>query len=299
MKKRSKAAWLGLLLLLVAAGFLVVPKDDIIGDGGPIELKLLSFNIRQGRADDGDNHWSLRKDLVGELIRRDLPDVLGVQEAYRFQLDEIRAGIPEYREAGSGRDGGDQGEYSAILFRKDRFKLIDSDTFWLSETPHEPSAHWGNHYHRICTWVRLRDRRSGRYFYVYNTHMDHQSQPAREQGVRLIMRTIAARPTPDPFILMGDLNAGEQNNVIRYLKGEPVLDEPSPIAMRDSWRVVHSHDRDCGTISRFTGSREPYKIDYILVPPQAQVLAAEILREHHEGRYPSDHYPISARVRFE
>lgn len=158
---------------------------------------------------------------------------------------------------------------------------------------------WRNHYRRICTWARLIDRQTSRSFYVYNTHLDHQSPLARGNGVRLIMQTIASRPSADPFVLCGDFNASEDSKIIAYLKGVEPLETPSPIALVDSWRVMHPENSDCGTASHFIGSREPLKIDYIMTTPNTRVLASEILRVDRDGRHPSDHYPVTALLRLE
>jgi len=225
--------------------------------------------------------------------------VLGVQEAYRFQLDEFNKRLPEYDEVGIGRDGGSKGEHSSILYRKKRFSVDESGTFWLSDTPTKPSAHWGNRYRRICTWARLVDKKTARSFYVYNTHMDHQSQRARENGIQLIMKYIEERTHQDPFVLTGDFNAREDNPVIRYLKGTGTLADQTPIPVVDSFRVLHPDEKVVGTGSRFTGYMTGPKIDYIFITPDTHVSEATIVRTRRDGRYPSDHYPVTAQLRLE
>ena len=261
-----------------------------------LDLRVMTFNIRNGRANDGDNRWELRKEFVCDVIRDDAPDILGVQEAYRFQLDEFKNRLPNYGQLGIGRDGGSKGEHSSILYLKKRFNVDESGTFWLSDTPSKPSVHWGNRYRRVCTWARFVEKKTSRAFYVFNTHMDHQSQPAREKGALLIMKRIRNRNHQDPFILMGDLNAGEKNRVITYLKGVEKLPEQTPIPLVDSWRVLHPDEKVVGTGSRFSGYRDGDKIDYILVTPDTEVSDATIVRTNRDGRYPSDHYPVTARV---
>lgn len=296
LKARSSIALCVLLILLIATGplglwMLQVEKSRWV------ELRVMTFNIRQGMAKDGDNHWEFRKDLVCDVIRENSPDVIGMQEVYRFQLDDILQRLPEYGAVGTGRDGGDKGEYVCILYRIDRFDVVESNTFWLSDTPTIPSTSWGNSYRRICTWARLVDKHCSRSFTLYNTHLDHQSLSAKENGIRLIMQTIAASASADPFILFGDFNSEENSKVVRYLKGAEPLQGNNPIPLIDSWRVLHSQDSDCGTISRFTGSMDPMKIDYILSTPDTQVLSSQILRVNRNGRYPSDHYPVAALLR--
>ncbi len=257
----------------------------------PLDVDVMSFNIRYGTASDGENHWNNRKELVREVIRDYLPDVLGLQEALRFQIDEIRKNLPEYDETGVGRDGGTKGEYSAILYRIDRFDVDESGTFWLSDTPEVPSTNWGNSIRRICTWTRLLDKQSGSAFYFYNTHLDHKSQPSREKSVRLIVEFIQKRTHQDPFVLTGDFNAGENNAAIKYLKGEGNV--------VDTFRILHPEAKEVGTFNGFRGLSDGPKIDYIFVNPStSSTLHASIVRTEQEGRNPSDHFPVTAKIRF-
>ncbi|MDX9978924.1 MAG: endonuclease/exonuclease/phosphatase family protein [Lentisphaeria bacterium] len=254
-------------------------------------VRTMTFNIRCGTANDGENHWEKRRDQAAAVIRRHAPDVAGLQEAFRFQLDELLERLPEYRMVGEGRDGGTKGEYSAILYRNDAFDVVDSGTFWLSETPEKPSRDWDSACVRICTWAHLRDRRTGLEFRVYNTHLDHRSQLAREKGVELIAQTIAKRQTSCPFLLMGDFNAAEDNPVVAYLK----TSAPTPLV--DTFRVMQPEATKVRTFHAFKGDTEGGKIDYILVPPDIATLAAEIVRDNQDGRYPSDHFPVTATLR--
>jgi endonuclease/exonuclease/phosphatase family metal-dependent hydrolase len=176
----------------------------------------MSFNIRYGTANDGDNSWPFRRDFVLQVIADQAPDILGIQEALNFQVDELSSGLDGYALVGVGRDDGrSEGEYAAILYLAARFELQETGTFWLSDTPEIPgSASWGNRVTRICTWARLRDRNSGISFYAYNVHLDHESQPSRERSAELLAARIASRTHPDPVIVTGDFNAGEQNSAM-------------------------------------------------------------------------------------
>ena len=134
-----------------------------------LELNVMTFNIRYGTANDGENRWDNRRNMVLDVLQNHSPDVVGLQEALRFQLDQIRSALPEFAEVGVGRDDGNTaGEYAALLYRRDRFALLDSGTFWLSDTPNVPaSKHWGNSITRICTWARLIDRHTAQPFYLF------------------------------------------------------------------------------------------------------------------------------------
>lgn len=256
------------------------------------ELNVMSFNIRNGKANDGENSWSNRRSLVAGVVREYNPDVLGLQEAFRFQLDEMANDLPSYTEVGEGRGGGTSDEYSAILYRSDRFDLLDSGTFWLSDTPGVVSKHWGHYHYRICTWAHLKDLSTGVAFYIFNTHFDHKSQRARVNSAKLIRQRISERSTNDPVIVTGDMNAGEDNPAIALLKAEDSL-----YPLLDTFRVRHPDAKDVGTGNGgYTGRTSGAKIDYILVSPDIKTLDAAIDQTPRNGRYPSDHYPVIAKV---
>ena len=249
----------------------------------------MSFNVRYGTAADGENEWTARRELLFDTIRRQDSDLVGLQEALDFQIDEIVGAAPVYAVVGVGRDDGRKsGEYSAILFRKDRLHVAEAGTFWFSDTPAVPgSKSWGNNITRICTWARFVDR-DGRGFWLFNVHLDHESQPSRERSTQLLLERIEARPVREPVIVTGDFNAGESNPAMLRLTG-PFL---------DSFRVLHPDEESVGTFNAFkVGTAGRDKIDYVLVEPGTDVIRAEIVRASRNGRYPSDHFPVVASVR--
>lgn len=265
------------------------------------DLKLMSFNIRYGTANDGPDAWPERRELVFDVVRGFDPDVVGVQEALRFQLDELGAALPAYAQVGVGRDDGKAaGEYSAILYRRGRFDVLDQGTFWFSDSPATPgSMSWGNRITRICTWARLRDRSGGGTFYVYNLHLDHESQPSRERSALLLAERIRTRATPDPVLVLGDFNSGESNPAYRHLTGAqtlPAATSPAP-PLADTYRIRHPEDTLVGTFNGFRGTETGDKIDHILASPEWQTLDASIVRTSRDGRFPSDHFPVVAVVR--
>ena len=259
-------------------------------------LTVMTFNIRYGTAKDGENEWAARRDMLFEVVRSANADLVGLQEALDFQIDEIIAAVPIYAVIGVGRDdGAEKGEYSAILFRKDRFHVAEAGTFWFSDTPAMvASKSWGNNITRICSWARFIDR-DGRGFYHYNLHLDHQSQPSRERSTVLLRARIDTRTVPDPVIVTGDFNVGESNPALATLTLAAGSGLPPLV---DTFRVLHADAKDAGTFSNFKfGYHGTDKIDYILVQPAAEVIAAEIVRTSKNNRYPSDHFPVTARVR--
>jgi endonuclease/exonuclease/phosphatase family metal-dependent hydrolase len=270
-----------------------------------LELRVMSFNIRYGSANDGENHWKNRRETVFDVLRNHRPDIVGLQEALDFQIAEIRKALAKYGQIGVAReDGKTDGEYSAILYRLDRYDVDESGTFWFSNTPEVPgSNHWGNACVRICTWARFVEKNSGRPFYVFNLHLDHVSQPSREKSAVLLAQRVHNRKHPDPFVVTGDFNTGENNPVVTYLKGKTSLSGPdgresgSPVPMVDTFRVLHPEVKDVKTGHSFRGTRQGNKIDYVFVPPDIKVLEAHILYDNINGRYPSDHFPVTALLR--
>lgn len=256
------------------------------------DLKVMSFNIRYGTAQDGPNHWDLRKDFVAAAIAAEDPDVIGLQEALHGQLTFLLDTLPAYAMLGVGRDDGKTaGEYTAILYRKARLSVQDSDTFWFSDTPAVvASRSWGNTITRICTWARFRvDGRTP--LYVYNVHLDHQSQPSRERSARLLRERIEARQPKAPFVVTGDFNAGEANPAIAAMTANGFA--------QDAFRMIHKDVAGVGTFSGFEETRvDGEKIDYVFVSPDLVVVDAAIVRTARDGRTPSDHFPVTARIRW-
>ena len=274
-------------------------------------LVVVSFNIRYGTAPDGENAWPNRRDLVIDRIRAHDPDILALQEALRFQIDELLAALPGYASIGVGRDDGRaRGEHAAILYRSSRLSPVAAEAepahgdFWFSDTPERPgSRSWGNTVTRLCTWARFSCADIGGTFYVYNLHLDHQSQVSRERSAVLLSERLGERRSSDSVIVAGDFNAGETNPATLYLLGRapsvPSLSgsavPPSP-ALRDTYRVVHPREREVGTFNGFAGRTSGEKIDFVLVDGGWTVLDADIDRTMPEGRCPSDHFPVFARI---
>lgn len=291
----------GLLMLFTAP---VKAADSAPAGASGLEVRIMTFNIRYGSANDGENNWKNRRDMVFDVIRKQKSDVIGLQEALRFQIDEIRQALPMYAEIGVAReDGKINGEYSAILYRADRFGVGEAGTFWFSDTPEVPGSNtWGNACVRICSWARLIENSSGKVFYAFNLHLDHVSQPSREKSAVLLTQRIEGRKLAEPFVLTGDFNTGETNPVITYLKGQTALSgadgvsAKNPVPLVDTFRVLHPDAKDVRSAHDFKGTRQGNKIDYVFVQPGVKVLEAEILYDNVDGRYPSDHFPVMARL---
>lgn len=265
--------------------------EESTADSTGQALRVMSFNIRYGTARDGDNAWPHRKQLVIDTIRQCRPAILGIQEALKFQLDELLGAFPHLTQVGVGRDDGDQqGEFSAILYDAQRLVPIDNGTFWFSETPQQPgSTAWRAQLPRICSWLRCRDKLSGEAFYVYNLHWDHMSRLSRINSAKLLAERISERTdTTAPVIVTGDFNADESSEEFQSLIHRANL--------RDTYRVQHPNADNVGTFNGFRGRSGGPKIDAVLVSEPWQVVDAQIVRSSDDGRYPSDHFPVTATI---
>jgi len=266
----------------------------------------MSFNIRYGNARDGRNSWKYRNSQVLSVLREQNADIIGLQEALRFQLNEISSAMDDYAEIGSGRDDGDTlGEYSPILYKKERFTAIKSGTFWFSDTPLVPgSKHWGNKYPRIFTFVKLTDKITGKKILVYNVHLDHANSYSRWRSISLLHTHIGENKcAKTSIVILGDFNSGENSAIIKYMTGRVNFlnskdsANKNPLPLKDSFRSVHPRGFD-GTFHMFWGKNFGPRLDYIFVSNDAQIKEASIIRSNVKGRYPSDHFPITAVIVF-
>jgi endonuclease/exonuclease/phosphatase family metal-dependent hydrolase len=260
-------------------------------------LRVMTFNLRYDTPNDGTNAWPHRRDWVAALIHFHAPDAVGVQEALAHMLTDLDARLPGFARVGVGRaDGRAGGEFSAILYRRDRLELIDSGTFWLSPTPEVAgSKGWDTAIERIATWARFRDRRTGCRHLHLNTHFDHVGEQARQESARLIRRRLAALADGMPIVVTGDLNADPASVPYRILTRDTIGDGLPPL--RDA--LVASRDGHYGPTSTWTAFRaiEPgRRIDYVLVSSRVRVLKHAILPDSWDGRFPSDHLPVLAAV---
>lgn len=289
--------FLRLLPLLLAGQLIAQIASPLAGSRAGVALaqapvRVMSFNIRYGTANDGEHRWPARRTLVAATIRDHAPHVLGVQEALRSQLDDLASALPGYLELGVGReDGRAAGEYAAILVDTVRMEVLSSGTFWLSDTPEVPgSMQWGNRITRITTWVRMRDRATGETVRVYNAHWDHESQPSRERSAALLLQRIAGDGAQDDAVLvLGDFNADEANPAFRQLIA------PGS-GLRDSYRDRHPDSGAVGTFNAFRGDSTGGKIDAILVGRTWTVLEAGIDRRRWGSLWASDHFAVWAIV---
>lgn len=296
------------LLLSVIVLFLLVPACQTGGPRGET-LRVMTFNIFHDRASPPNDlnlpGWDGRRDLVAETIRSRQPDIVGLQEALVWQVEWLVSQLPDYRSVGRGRDAARVGESVAILYRREKFDLLDSGEFWFSDTPEVAGsiseAGWGTMtYPRMTTWGRFRDRKTGWTFYAFNTHLASDGTGgslSRDRSVRMLAQRIASRAySSEPFVLTGDFNAIESDFPIVFLTS---ADSGSPIRAVDSWRAKPSGTR--GTrCSNIPGADSGLRIDYILGGCArgrcAEVLEAAAIR--HGNSCASDHLAVAAVLRY-
>jgi endonuclease/exonuclease/phosphatase family metal-dependent hydrolase len=255
------------------------------------EFVIATYNLRFAGS-EAPNAWPDRRPVVKALLDRYQPDLVGTQEGLYQQLKDIAADQPAYDWIGLGRDGGSRGEFMAIFYRRDRFEPLEYDHFWLSDTPEVvASSTWGNNVRRMVTWVRFRDRVTGREFYFWNTHLDHEVQVAREKAAELIRQRIGRLPADVPLFLVGDFNSiAVANRAYDILTKEAGL--------TDTWFAARERRNE--DANSFTGfgplRREGERIDWILARGAIDVRATELVTFRQGDQWPSDHLPVVAWV---
>lgn len=252
-------------------------------------LTVMSLNIRYPSSEDGANVWEKRRDLTVAMIRVAAPDLIGTQELYQRQGDDIVRALPHYGWFGTDRYGGHSDEHMGIFYRRDRLKMVEHGQFWLSETPEKPgSMSWGIDLPRLVNWAVF-ETRDGRRFRFYDTHFPHrdQDEAAREQAARLLAVRIAEAPKDQPVILTGDFNTVDSSAAHRALTE----------GLADAWLAQVNRQGPSFTFHDFTG-RGDRRIDWILTRGFAVAEVATVAT-HRGAVFPSDHYPVVARVRFD
>lgn len=255
------------------------------------EIRVASYNIRMDTPRDSLNAWPHRKENVKALIRYHDFDIIGTQEGFIHQLKGILE-LPEYAYFGAGRDDGKQaGEHSAIIYKKDRFRIVDSGNFWLSETPEKPGLGWdATCCNRICSWAKFADKNTEKEFYVFNVHFDHQGVIARQESGKLMVAKIKEIAKDVPVICTGDFNSTPETEQIKGMSA--LLNDAYSITKQPPYGPV-------GTTNafRFTAPMKN-RIDYVFVSRQFEVLKYAVLTDAKNQRYPSDHLPVVADVCF-
>lgn len=253
----------------------------------PVEaqLNVMSYNIKYANENDGENSWSKRKGHLAGQLKFYEPHIFGVQEALHTQLEFLKDELKAYEYFGKGRDDGSQkGEFSAIFFKAEKFELLEQGTFWLSSTPKTPSKGWDAAYARVCTYGKLREKSTGKDFWVFNTHFDHVGTEARNKSAKLIHEQIEKlNLDKDPVILMGDFNLEPETEEIRFLSAN----------YTDSKAAAKVSFGPDGTFNAYDfNSPVTRRIDYIFTTDNIKVLKYGVLSDSKDLKYPSDHLPV-------
>lgn len=275
-------SWKKLVLILG----LLVSMSTIYGQ----EVDVLSYNIKYDNVNDTVNNWNDRKGAMVDLLNHYNPSIIGLQEVLHHQLSYLDEQLSDYSSIGVGRDDGkEKGEYSPILFNTKKYKLLQSETFWLSETPGKISVGWDAAMERICTYGLFQDLKTGNKFLVFNTHFDHIGTVAREKSAELIVSKIhEINENKLPVVLMGDLNLSPDEGPIQYLQN----------ALTDGLAVTQNKFYGpTGTFSGYDQSKVlNNRIDYIFVENFKVLEYMHIDDRMENNKHISDHLPVLARL---
>lgn len=254
-------------------------------------LNVGSFNIRCNTTADGENAWPYRKDRVMALIEFHGYDIIGVQEARPEQMADMKQ-MSGYASVGVGRDGKQGGEFSAIFYRTDRIQLLDSGTFWLSETPDVVSKGWDAALNRICTWAKMKDKQTKKVFYFFNTHFDHMGKQARRESARLLSDRIAAMSNEYPVMCTGDFNSGDGSEPVEIIKER--LKDAEKVSLTKPYVPGWSFTEFSVAVPEKLMKNG--KIDFLFVNDLVVVQKFGILTDSDGKNHPSDHFPVFATV---
>lgn len=280
-------------------------------------LYVGEFNIRNANKKDAaaGNGWERRCPVVCDIIRVESFDIFGSQEVLHSQLEDMLKALPQYAYVGAGRnDGKTKGEYAPIFYRTDRIKCLSDGMFWLSQTPEVVgSLGWDAKYTRICTWGRFKDMKTGKKFWMFNLHMDHRGVEARKQSCYLVIERIKQMCGKEPYILLGDFNVDQKNEIYTVLSGSGIL--------KDTYDDAQVRFAETGSMNFFKPDYwTDCRIDHVFVSPKVKTLDYSVLTYcywvpvemtdqikadleagkegvvQHEKRLPSDHYPVGVHM---
>ncbi len=254
-------------------------------------IKVVTYNILYDNIEKPDR-WENRKERVIDLLKKHKPDIFGVQEALLNQVEDLRLEFPEYKFAGHGReDGKNGGEFSPLFILKDRFRIIESGTRWLSETPEIPSKGWDAALPRIFTWAVLEEHNKNNKILVINTHFDHIGKRARKESAKLIKEFASDfNYKVENIVIMGDLNASDSSEVYKIMRDYKAKLSDSAAGAADRARAYP------GTFNGFRIAGEYPRIDYIFCSGNIKVFYSGVDQSISGENYPSDHFPVITEI---
>ena len=282
---KKKVVWICFILLSISS-ISAQSKQEI-------DLIVATFNLRMDTPNDGDDAWPNRKEMVKGLILFHNFDIIGTQEGFKHQLDDIIE-MPNYAYVGAGRDDGkNAGEHSAIIYKKNRFDVLENGDFWFSETPDVPSKGWdATCCNRICSWVKFREKNSKKEFYVFNVHYDHQGREARRNSSILLLKQIKQITGNYPVFATGDFNAIPDSEPIQSIYNDGKLKDSYLVTKQPAYGTI-------GTTNSFKlDAPMKNRIDYVWVTSDIAVNKYGVLNDMQYGHFPSDHFPVMINASF-
>lgn len=254
------------------------------------QIKVMSFNIRYDNPDDGPNNWKFRKDNLSSLILYHNADIIGMQEVLKSQLQDLERLLPNYKWVGVGRDDGKEaGEFSPVFYNTSKFEAFKDGTFWLSEHCDIPGKMgWDAVCNRVVTWIQLKEKSSGKIFFVFNTHFDHVGKVARKESAALINKKIKEIAGQELFVLTGDFNCTPGSEPYNLLVN-------GDLDLVDTYGIsATGHYGQEGTTNgfRFPEQDNGHRIDIIFVKEGIKVLNHATFTDSWGGKFPSDHFPV-------
>lgn len=261
------------------------------------DFRVGTYNLRNENTSDIGNMWNDRYPYVAKLIRYHDFDFFGTQEALPKQLEDLKSVLPNYTYYGEGRDGNNQGEHSAIFYKKDKYTLLNKGDFWLSATPDVPSKSWDAPCcNRICSWIELKDNKTGKTFFVFNAHYDYEKDYARNESSKLVLKKIDEIAKDKPAIFMGDLNGPAKASWCKIINEsgkmrDTYFDVEEPYVTNASYNAWGKFD-GMGEVDQAIIA-EKQVIDHIYFSKHFKTKRWGLLTDTYDyGKFPSDHFPI-------
>jgi endonuclease/exonuclease/phosphatase family metal-dependent hydrolase len=253
------------------------------------DISIMSFNLRYDNTEDGENQWDNRKEACIQMLNEYTPGVFGIQEGLYNQVHYLNDELPDYEFVGVGRDDGySGGEYNAIFYNTEKYEILEDSTFWLSETPSYPSYGWDAACKRIVTFGKFHDIDNDKYFYLFNTHLDHEGKEAREKSAKLLVEKVKEFNTEDyPVFITGDFNATSSNSIMKPIK-----------KAFSNTRKEAEYSDNTKTFNGFGKWYLPHSnIDYIFFK-HVSAMSYKTINKDYGVDYISDHYPIIGKYHY-
>ncbi len=274
--------------LLLAAALMLAVVGSFAQD-----FTIATYNLRYDNEGDKvkNNAWKDRCPHIVEIIQKNNLDFFGVQEGLFNQLADLMRAMPAYEYTGLGREGGREGEHSAIFYKRDKFSLLDAGNFWLSQTPEKLSKGWDAKYERLCSWAQLKDKSTGFTFYMFNTHFDHKGKVARKLSIALIFEQIGKIAGNAPVILSGDFNMDPIDEAYAEFAKFPKF--------RSAYDIAESlQNANLASVNTFDSIKHTHeRIDHIFFSPDFKVSSYKMeLDTYGDNKFPSDHFPIILNI---